>query len=104
MKYPLPILCLLSIHCFSQQASIDSLKGELQNTKEDSSKANLLYDISYAYRGFDYDSALHYAMLSLQQSAKGFPKGQVRAFAAAGVALRYSGNYTTAIEFFLKGL
>jgi len=100
----MPILCLLSINCFSQQLSIDSLKKELLNAKEDSSKANLLYDISDSYRGFDYDSALHYAMSSLQRSAKGFPKGQMRAYAAAGVALRYSGNYTTAIEFFLKGL
>jgi tetratricopeptide (TPR) repeat protein len=28
----------------------------------------------------------------------------MRAYAAAGVALRYAGNYTTAIEFFLNGL
>jgi tetratricopeptide (TPR) repeat protein len=43
-------------------------------------------------------------MLSLQLSKSKFPKGEMRAYAAAGVALRYSGNYTTAIEFFLKGL
>lgn len=104
MKWPTPILCLLSINCFSQQATIDSLKKELQNAKADSSKANVLYKLSYSYRGFDYDSSLHYAMLSLQQSGKKFPKGEMRAYAAAGVALRYSGNYTTAIEFFLKGV
>jgi len=104
MRCSVPILCLLCINCFSQQASIDSLKKVLLNTKGDTSRANILYDISYSYRGFDYDSALHYAMLSLQQSGKKFPKGEMRAYAAAGVALRYSGNYTTAIEFFLKGL
>jgi tetratricopeptide (TPR) repeat protein len=104
MKWQAPILCLLSINCFSQQASIDSLKKELRNAKEDSSKANILYELSNSYRGFDYDSSLHYAMLSLQQSKKKFPKGEMKAYAAAGVALRYSGNYTTAIEFFLKGL
>lgn len=103
MKWPIPILCLLSINCYSQQLSIDSLKKELAGVKADSSKANILYDLSTAYRGFDYDSSLHYAMLSLQQSRK-FPRGEMRAYAAAGVALRYSGNYTTAIEFFLKGL
>ena len=103
MRWPIPILCLLCINCFAQQLSIDSLKKELLDAKEDSSKANILYDISDLYRGFDYDSALHYAMLSLQQSRKKFPKGEMKAYAAAGVALRYSGNYTTAIEFFLKG-
>jgi len=104
MKLSALILCLLSLNCLSQQASIDSLKKVLLNTTGDTSRANILYDISNSYRGFDYDSALHYAMLSLQQSKKGFPRGEMRAYAAAGVALRYSGNYTTAIEFFLKGL
>jgi len=104
MKWSVSITCLLTINCFSQQVSIDSLKKELLSAKDDSSRANILYELSYSYRGFDYDSSLHYAMLSLQQSAKKYPKGQMRAYAAAGVALRYSGNYTTAIEFFLKGL
>lgn len=104
MRWLVPILCLLCINCFSQQFSIDSLKRALPNTKQDSSKANILYNISYSYRGFDYDSALHYAMLSLQLSKRKFPKGEMKAYAAAGVALRYAGNYTTAIEFFLKGL
>jgi tetratricopeptide (TPR) repeat protein len=74
------------------------------NTKADTSKANILYNISNLYRPFDYDSALHYAMRSLQLSKSKFPKGEMKAYAAAGVALRYSGNYITAIEFFLKGL
>ncbi len=104
MRWSVPILCLLCINCFSQQVSIDSLKKVLLNTKGDTSRANILYDISNLYRAFDYDSALHYAMLSLQLSKRKFPKGEMRAYAAAGVALRYSGNYTTAIEFFLKGL
>src|SRR5690349_480585 len=104
MRWQVLVLCLLSINCFSQHSPIDSLKTELISAKRDSAKANLLYEISDAYRGFDYDSALQYAMLSLQQSRKSFPKGQMRAYAAAGTALRYSGNYTTAIEFFLKGL
>ena len=104
MKWPALIVFILSTNCFSQHVTIDSLKRELLHAREDSSKANILYDISYSYRGFDYDSALHYAMLSLEQSKKAFPKGRMRAYAAAGVALRYSGNFTTAIEFFLKGL
>ena len=104
MKWHVPIFCLFYLSSFSQQSSIDSLKKELLNTKEDTSKANILYDISYLYRRFDYDSALHYAMLLLQQSKARFPRGEMRAYAAAGAALRYSGNYTTAIEFFLKGL
>jgi len=104
MRWSFPILCLLCINCFSQQASIDSLKKVLLNTKGDTSKANVLYDISNLYRVFNYDSALHYAMWSLRQSGNRFPRGQMRAYAAAGIALRYSGNYTTAIEFFLKGL
>jgi len=104
MRWSVPILCLLCINCFSQQASIDSLKKVLLNTKGDTSKANVLYDISNLYRVFNYDSALHYAMWSLRQSGNRFPRGQMRAYAAAGIALRYSGNYTTAIEFFLKGL
>jgi len=103
MRWLVSTLCLLSLSCFSQQISVDSLQRELLNAKEDSSKANLLYELSNSYRGFDYDSALHYAMLSLQQSKK-FPKGEMRAYAAGGVALRYSGNYTAAIEFLLKGL
>jgi tetratricopeptide (TPR) repeat protein len=104
MKWSVSITCLLTINCFSQQVSIDSLKKELLSAKDDSSRANILYELSYSYRGFDYDSSLHYAMLSLRQSGKKYPKGEMRAYAAAGVALRYSGNYTAAIEFFLKGL
>jgi len=104
MRWSVPILCLLYINSFSQQASIDSLKKILLNTKADTSKANIFCDISDLYRGFDYDSALHYAMLSLQLCKSKFPKGEMKSYGTAGMALRYSGNYTTAIEFFLKGL
>ena len=79
MKWHVPIFCLFYLSSFSQQSSIDSLKKELLNTKEDTSKANILYDISYLYRRFDYDSALHYAMLLLQQSKARFPRGEMRA-------------------------
>src|SRR4051812_29410744 len=104
MRWSVTILCLICINSFSQQASIDSLEKLLVYTKGDTSKANILCDISDYYRGFDYDSALHYAMQALQLSRKKFPKGEMRSYATAGIALRYSGNYTTAIEFFLRGL
>jgi tetratricopeptide (TPR) repeat protein len=104
MRWHIPIFCLLYISGFSQQSSIDSLKKALVITRSDTVKAHILCDLSDAYKRFDYDSSLHYAMLSLKFSGARFPKGEMRAYVAAGTALRYSGNYTTAIEFFLKGL
>jgi tetratricopeptide (TPR) repeat protein len=104
MRWHIPIFCLLWISGFSQQPSIDSLKKMLVTKRPDTLKANILCDLSNAYKRSDYDSSLYYAMLSLQFSGTRFPKGEMRAYVAAGTALRYSGNYTTAIEFFLKGL
>ena len=101
MRWSVLILCLLCINCFSQQASIDSLKKVLLNTKGDTSRANILYDISDSYRGLIMIRRFTMPCCRCNYLRVSFPK-EMRAYAAAGVALRYSGNYTTAIEFFLR--
>jgi tetratricopeptide (TPR) repeat protein len=98
------LLCLLFVKAISQVNSVDSLKAELASVKGDTTRANLLYEIGNSYRFFDYDSALHYAMLSLDASGTGHPAPQARAYNLGGLTLRYKGNYTMAIEFHLKAL
>jgi tetratricopeptide (TPR) repeat protein len=96
--------CLVMLQGFTQQPLIDSLKKKLATEKNDTARANLLYDIGYAYRFFDYDSSIYYGRQLINLSKPRFPLGEMRGYFLAGNGLRYAGNYTGAIEFFLKGL
>ena len=97
-------LCLIFIQGFAQQREIDSLKSRLAAAKNDSTRINLLSQIGYAYRFFEYDSAIYYGMVLINYSKPKFPLGEMRGYSIAATGLRYAGNYTSSIEFFLKGL
>lgn len=105
MKYQ--VLCLfifIVIHAGAQQREIDSLRKLVpaEGKKTDTVRANKLLAIANIYRNFNYDSAIYYARLALDDYGEKNPDGQSKCYVVAGIALRFKGNYTMAIEFLLK--
>ncbi|MBC8489705.1 MAG: tetratricopeptide repeat protein [Bacteroidetes bacterium] len=62
---------IISFHVISQQQEkIDSLNRELNNAIEDTTKVNILLGLFWEYRRIDPDTALNYALQSLELSKK----------------------------------
>ena len=94
-----------TIHYTIEKNLIDSLKKELLIEKSDTSKAKILYGISYAYHIFRPDSALMFAQQSYSLSKDaGFLKGQSWALNQMASAFKEMGNITKALELYLEQL
>ena len=122
MKKLFTLVAMLSLFqhlSFSQdQKKLDSLANELQNfetakTKherktpamEDTTKANILYEISYTYWYSNHSKALDYAQESLSLSKQiEFKKGIGNAYFSIGIINLYSGNYNEALDYIKKSL
>jgi tetratricopeptide (TPR) repeat protein len=102
------IILLISFHFFSfsqDQFLIDSLNVLLKAAKQDTARANILYQISVAYWDYDTDKAIDYANQTLALSEKtGYKKGIGNSYHSMGVVYESIGDYSTAIDFFLKAL
>src|SRR5512138_4013943 len=86
MKRTILICAILVIACitFSQTVNIrqaDSLRQELAQAKQDTSRAIILADLAEAYRAAKPDSTLYFADQALQLSRLiNFPFGEMRAY------------------------
>lgn len=84
---------------------IDSLLIELQKSKEDTNKVNLLISISYDYSKFNVDEGLKFGQQSLDLSQKlKWKKGEARAFNILGIIARTKDDSKMAMEYYQKAL
>jgi tetratricopeptide (TPR) repeat protein len=108
MKLSLVFLfCLLSLqHILAQdQMKIDSLKIQLNNVTEDTTRVKLLFALSDAYSRTDLVKALQYAKDALQVSTQaGSELLEARSYIKIGSHLILIGNYDEALKNFLTSL
>ena len=105
----LTLLILYSLACqfsFSQtRQDIDSLKREINHTKQDTNRVLFLADLSNRYRDVNPDSSLIYGKqaLDLAQKLK-FKRGESRAFHTLGSTNRVLGDLPKGLNLTYKGL
>ncbi|TKK69317.1 hypothetical protein FC093_08355 [Ilyomonas limi] len=88
-----------------KNAAVDNLKRDLLSSKEDTSKALQLLNISNIYMWSFPDSALVYALKGLRLSEKlHFTRGSIKAYHSMGEALAIKEAYPKALEVEFKAL
>ncbi len=88
---------------FSLWGQNEELQSQLKNAKEDTSKVNLLCELSEASRNNDPDLAMNYADQALQLAEKlNFQKGLINAYNNLGICNGLLGNLPLAEECFKK--
>jgi len=105
------VIILFHLFSFSQKGQIDSLEIRLNDSKTDSSKINLLNELSrqYLITG-DYDNALTYANNALTLGRQqvpltaGIKKEIAKPLKNIGVIYWSQGNYSKALEYDLEAL
>jgi len=98
---------LLSVHLvFAQdQIKIDSLKIQLNNVNQDSTRVKLLFNLSDIYGRTDLLKALQYAKDALQKSIQARSELlEARSYIKIGSNLILMGNYDEALKNFLASL
>ena len=97
-------LLLCSI-CKGQSHIIDSLRHALQTEKSDTTKAILLYNLSYYYQKFKPDSSLQLALeaYTISREQK-FTRGISNSLAQMAGAFNRLGNYPKALEYYIEQL
>ncbi|MGZ4044508.1 MAG: tetratricopeptide repeat protein [Bacteroidia bacterium] len=96
---------LFNAFIYGQGRIIDSLKAELNNPKEDTSKVKTLNELSWKFVLKNDSAALPLAVQAKQLAEKlGFKKGVVRAYNNLGVFAMNKGNYREALDAFLASL
>lgn len=106
MKMLLPYLCLLFLPSlsFGQQAKIDSLQTALASAK-DTTKVNLLLEMSTQYISSDQTKAIDYATQAKELAEKSnFPKGTAYAYKNIGLAYYMQGKYTEVLSHWQRSL
>ncbi len=109
MKKTLTLLLLLTFCCcFSQQRAIDSLRTLIKNDREDTNKVKHLNALAWRLKGNNLDTSILIAKQALSL-AESLPNGLGRFWAANSLAnlgayYYIMGNYSTAIEYYLKAL
>jgi hypothetical protein len=94
-----------SNNIFSQQNIIDSLQAALTKQHQDTSRAILLYKLSYFYQTYKPDSSLLLAQEAYDLSVKHhFLKGESNALYQIAGAFAFMGNSTQALEYYIRQL
>ncbi len=102
----LAVIACMAKQSFAQdQRVVDSLQTLLKTVKQDTSKANVLYELSKVYWHNYSDKAMDYAKQTLVLSEKiGFKKGLGNAFNSMGQVYLNKGDYLSALAYFKKSL
>ncbi len=103
------LLFILSSSFFALEAqnlrNIDSLQKELRNSRADSVRSTLLYELYNSFKVTNYDSALNYADKCLVVSQNiGYKKGIANGYTGIAEINCDRGNYQKALENLQKAL
>lgn len=98
-------LCLISVSAYTQLKLRDSLRLLLKETKHDTSRADLLCQLSFNYAESQPDTAMLLATqaLSISQRAHHLPT-QAFSFLCIGLIYTNSGNYAKSLQANFKAL
>ena len=97
-------LFFFGINAFAQQSKLDSLKAALATVK-DTTKVNLLLDISKAYVGADRQQAIGYAKQAQKLAQQHhFPKGEAYALKNIGLAYYMESKYPEVLKYWQLSL
>lgn len=87
------------------KAKIDSLQKELQRSKEDTNKVNILLSLSYDYSEFNIDEGLKFGQQSLDLSKKiKWKKGEAKSYNLLGIITKNMDNGKKAMDYYQKAL
>jgi two-component system, NarL family, sensor kinase len=96
-------LCLLSAQ--AQNAYIDSLKTELEKSKDDTNKVFILTDIAEELAEIDFKKSLDYSNKGKDLSEKlNFKKGLAQVYSTIANAYSGQSDYANCLEFNIKAL
>lgn len=105
---PLIIFLIIIFYCLNHSAisqNSDSLLLELKKDKHDTTKVDLLIELSLKLRYSDPDSALQLANQALSISENiNFNKGKIESYQNIGIYHLFKSNYVSSLEFFQKAL
>jgi two-component system NtrC family sensor kinase len=102
---PLFLTTLGSSIGLAQPRQIDSLKHQLAQTRQDTSRVLLMAELSKAYHNYSTDSSLNLAQQTLHLARQmGYTRGEGQALLAAGMALRDAGELPQALDHSFKAL
>ncbi|NUM49650.1 MAG: tetratricopeptide repeat protein [Flavobacteriales bacterium] len=105
MKTKIVVLIFFFIGKYSHSANIDSLKTILHKLKNDTTKVNLLINISEEYWTINVDSSLKYSTeASVLSSTLSFNKGKANALSSQSSAYYYQGHLDSAISIGTRAL
>jgi tetratricopeptide (TPR) repeat protein len=91
---------------FSQtKREIDSLKNELNTYHSDTTKVNILNQLSFKTSGLNIAESLQYSTQALDlASSVNFERGLLKAYSNIGFIHLHSGDYTSALNYLSKAL
>jgi len=96
---------LLSFHSSIVKSNVDSLKTELQNSKQDTIKVKLLIQLWEATAYSDMEEAAEYSEKALKLSRKlSYRRGEVESLHRIAVLYNNMGNYDSAVIYYQKSL
>src|SRR5437773_2298673 len=101
------LLLFISLTKIIAQApyNTDSLKHKLASAKEDTAKANLLFNLAVSYTLSYPDTAASYAEQGLRLAQKiDYKSGEAHCLGALCLTLTFLGNFPSALNFGFKAL
>lgn len=101
------LICIVGFSSIGsgQQNTIDSLQTELTKQHADTSRAKLLYNLSYYYQTYKPDSSMLLAQEAYDLSVKHhFLKGESQALSQIAGAFDRMGNSAHALEYYIRQL
>ncbi|WP_207431568.1 tetratricopeptide repeat-containing sensor histidine kinase [Sabulibacter ruber] len=100
----LVLTVFLQISAFAHQKPLDHLRDLLRSAK-DTSRVNLLLQLSNAYQGLNHTKTLEYASEALKLSRKHhFSKGEAYALSSIGLVYVNQGNHTLGLRYWNQSL
>jgi tetratricopeptide (TPR) repeat protein len=96
---------MLTTAARAQNAEVDSLRSLLVTERNDTARAILLYNLSYDYQKYKPDSALLLAQEAWKLSERAHcARGTINALGQLGAAFNRLGNFSKALETYLRQL
>ncbi|HYV91468.1 MAG TPA: adenylate/guanylate cyclase domain-containing protein [Chitinophagales bacterium] len=99
------LLCFTGFEAFAQQNKIDSLQSLLKKDREDTSKVNHLNALAWELKSNNPDTAIIIGNQALSLAEKyQWKKGIANSLAQLGAFYGFKGDYTKALDYYLKAL